>query len=186
MTNLTTPTHHTPPIRATVPCYALVDACHYEQPIPPPIPATKPQDALRQGETHPLFLTQYALLPLRGGGGYLTPTQIALAPGSHPRSRNPTPPALYIAGIDFAGESEQLEDEILTRPGRDATVITIGELIPPTPPDTNPSIKVVEHYAWVGKKHSDLYPQMLDIIRMWGCTKVSCDATGIGEPLTSF
>jgi hypothetical protein len=45
---------------------------------------------------------------------------------------------------------------------------------------------VVEHYAWVGKKHSDLYPQMLDIIRMWGCTKVACDATGIGEPLTSF
>jgi hypothetical protein len=140
----------------------------------------------RLGDTHPLFLTQYALLPLRGGGGYLSPTQIAMVQGSHARRRTPTPPALYIAGIDFAGESEQLEDEILTRPGRDATVITIGELIPPTPPETHPSIKVVEHYAWVGKKHSDLYPQMLDIIHMWGCTKVACDATGIGEPLTSF
>jgi hypothetical protein len=109
-----------------------------------------------------------------------------LSQGSHPRTRTPTPPGIFIAGIDFAGESEQLEDEILTRPGRDATVITIGELIPPTPPDAHPSIRVVEHYAWVGKKHSDLYPQMLDIMRMWGCTKVSCDATGIGEPLTSF
>lgn len=140
----------------------------------------------RLGEDHPLFKTQYSLLPIRGGGGFLTPGQIAQAQGEHPRIRRPTPPGIFIAGVDFAGESEQLEDEILTRPGRDATVITVGEVIPPTPPNTHPSVKVLEHYSWVGKKHSDLYPQMLDIIRMWGCTKVACDATGIGEPLTSF
>ena len=143
----------------------------------------------RLGDDHPLFRTQYALLPIRGGGGFLTSQQIAQLQGSHPRMMKPGDHKTYIAGIDFAGESEQLEDELLTRPGRDATVITIAEVIPPATdsPSAEPVINVVEHYAWVGKKHSDLYPQVVDILKnVWRCSRIVTDATGIGEPITSF
>ena len=148
----------------------------------------------RLGDDHPLFRTQYALLPIRGGGGFLTPQQIAQLQGTHPRLHHPRERATYVAGIDFAGEEEQLEDEILTRPGRDATVITIAEVIPPTAdfptteaPSAEPAVNVVEHYAWVGKKHSELYPQMVDILKnVWRCARIVTDATGIGEPITSF
>jgi len=50
-----------------------------------------------------------------------------------------------------------------------------------------PGIRVVEHYSWVGKKHSELYPQIVDILKnVWNCNRVVTDATGIGEPVTSF
>jgi len=143
----------------------------------------------RLGEDHPLFRTQYALLPIRGGGGFLTNQQIAQLQGEHSRLSHPEDDRTYVAGIDFAGESEQLEDDILTRSGRDATIITIAEVryegldIMPR----EPRVHVVEHYSWVGKKHSELYPQMVDILRsVWKCSRIVTDATGIGEPITSF
>ncbi len=143
----------------------------------------------RLGEDHPLFRTQYTLLPIRGGGGFLTSQQIAQVQGDHSRFHQPQEHKIYVAGIDFAGESEQLEDEVLTRPGRDATVITIAEVIHDTTETIarEPLIHVVEHYAWVGKKHSELYPQMVDILKnVWHCSRIATDATGIGEPVTSF
>jgi hypothetical protein len=78
----------------------------------------------RIGENHPLFLTQYRLLPVHGGGGFLNYTQKAQLQGSHSRLHHPPTttqnqnfiPGLfpdrdhnfkvYIAGIDLAGEAE--------------------------------------------------------------------------------
>jgi hypothetical protein len=146
-------------------------------------------ERVRLGEDHPLFRTQYALLPIRGGGGFLTGQQIAQFRGDHLRISQTEEGRTYVAGIDFAGESEQLEDEILTRSGRDATVITVAEVIRGAAgiPDTEATIHVVEHYSWVGRRHSELYPQMLDILKdVWHCSRIVADATGIGEPITSF
>jgi hypothetical protein len=143
----------------------------------------------RLGEDHPLFRTQYALLPIRGGGGFLTSQQIALLRGDHLRLSQPEGCRTYVAGIDFAGESEQLENEILTRSGRDATVITVAEVIRNAAGITGKetTIHVVEHYSWVGRNHSELYPQMVDILdNVWHCSRIVTDATGIGEPITSF
>ncbi|MBL7208570.1 MAG: hypothetical protein ISS52_00585 [Dehalococcoidia bacterium] len=143
----------------------------------------------RLGDDHPLFRTQYALLPIRGGGGFLTSQQIAQMLGSHARLHRSQPGRISVAGIDFAGEAEQLEDEVLTRPGRDATVITVAEVVLPTADcvTKEPIIHVVEHYAWVGKKHAELYPQMMDILKnVWHCSRIVTDATGIGEPITGF
>jgi hypothetical protein len=143
----------------------------------------------RLGSDHPLFRTQYALLPVHGGGRFLTSSQIAQVTGSHVRLHHPEPGSIYVAGIDFAGESEQLEDEALTRPGRDATVITIGRVLSA---DTGavykePLLQVVEHYDWIGRNHALLYPQMVDILRnVWNCRCIVADATGIGEPIVSF
>ena len=143
----------------------------------------------RLGEDHPLFRTQYALLPIRGGGGFVTSQQVAQLRGNHHRISQPDECMTYVAGIDFAGESEQLEDEILTRSGRDATVVTVAEVVHNAKDiaDKEPRIHVVEHYSWVGKKHSELYPQMVDILKnVWHCSRIVTDATGVGEPITSF
>jgi hypothetical protein len=142
----------------------------------------------RLGEDHPLFRTQYALLPIRGGGGFLTDQQIAQLRGEHCRLMYPGESKVYVAGIDFAGEAEQLEDDVLTRSGRDATVITVAEVRNALSVlGKEPAIFVVEHYSWVGRKHSELYPKMVDILKnVWKCSRIVTDATGIGEPVTSF
>jgi len=119
----------------------------------------------------------------------VTSHQIAQIRGDHSRISEPDKCRVYVAGIDFAGESEQLEDEVLIRSGRDATVITVAEVILDTTDMLvkEPRIHVVEHYSWVGKKHSELHPQMVDILKnVWNCSRVVADATGIGEPVTSF
>jgi hypothetical protein len=145
----------------------------------------------RLGEDHPLFKTQYALLPVHGGGGFLSVQQRAQLEGTHSRLRGRQQRhAIYVAGIDLAGESEVVEDQILTRPGRDSTVITIAEVQPPEYGDREtalPVIKVVEHYCWTGENHSLVQQKMVDILKnIWGCSRIVIDATGIGEPVASF
>ncbi len=145
----------------------------------------------RLGEDHPLFRTQYALLPIRGGGGFLTRQQIALIMGTHPRLRDPETKASYIAGIDLAGEREEDRETALTRakPKLDSTVITIAEV------DAiqrsrfhlvEPSLNIVEHYQWTGIPHSQLYPQIVHILKRWNCRRIAVDSTGIGQPVASF
>ncbi|MFH0913985.1 MAG: hypothetical protein V1849_01690 [Chloroflexota bacterium] len=143
----------------------------------------------RLGEDHPLFLTQYRLLPLRGGGGFLSPQQRAQLQGEHPRRHKPEPGRVYIAGIDLAGEAEEGAEVYLQgrKTRQDATVVTIGELDFPDSVVKQPRIRVVEHCWWTGKKHTDLYPQMVDILKnVWQCRKAVVDATGIGQPVASF
>ncbi len=59
----------------------------------------------RLGEEHPLFRTQYALLPVTRGG-FLSRQQIALMLGEHQRQSHPEGRGTHIAGIDLAGEHE--------------------------------------------------------------------------------
>jgi hypothetical protein len=149
----------------------------------------------RLGENHPLFLTQYRLLPLHGGGGFLNTLQRVQLQGEHSRLAHPEPGKIYVAGIDLAGEAEAAEDEYLKSlvPRQDSTVITIGELdfsgrsIGPEGEPFIPSVKVVEHYVWTGERHSALYSRILDILKnVWHCRQIVVDSTGIGQPVASF
>ncbi len=145
----------------------------------------------RLGDNHPLFRTQYRLLPIQGGGGFLDAQQRAQLQGNHPRFHCPRKGGIYIAGIDIAGESEEGEGAMLRnlRPMKDSTVITIGELDFSEKGGVfkQPVIRIVEHYNWTGKKHTELYPQLLDILKnVWNCRRVVIDATGIGQTVTSF
>jgi hypothetical protein len=145
----------------------------------------------RLGEDHPLFLTQYRLMPVRGGGGFLSAQQRAQLQGEHTRKHKPETGKKYVAGIDIAGESEEGDEErrSVINPRRDSTVITIGELDFSRCNDfqKQPVIRIVEHYSWTGKKHSDLYGQIIDIIKgIWNCRRVVVDSTGIGQPVYSF
>ena len=45
--------------------------------------------------------------------------------GMHPRQRSRVEGTIYVAGIDYAGQDEQLDGLVLTRPQRDATVIKV-------------------------------------------------------------
>jgi hypothetical protein len=144
----------------------------------------------RLGEKHPLFRTQYALLPITHGGGFLSRQQIALMLGEHHRQSQPEGKKIYIAGIDLAGEHElemtgwETPDNDKGR-GRDSTVITIAEVDAVNP--SSSLLKVVEQYQWTGTPHSQLYTQMTDILKnIWHCHRIVVDATGIGQPVASF
>ncbi len=145
----------------------------------------------RLGENHPLFLTQYRLLPIHGGGRYLSSQQRAQLNGEHQRCHQPDRNKVYVAGIDLAGEAEEVEDALLRalKPRQDSTVVTIGEVDFSICSEVvkQPRVKIVEHYWWTGKKHTELYPQLVDILKnVWHCRKVVVDATGVGQPVSSF
>ena len=148
------------------------------------------QEKERLGEDHPLFRTQYALLPIKGGGGFLSRNQIAQMLGSHHRLRSPDKAgALHIAGVDLAGEAAP-EMSLLRRAGndegrsQDSTVITIAQV---DMANKLPALRIVEQYQWTGIAHSRLYPQMVQILKnIWNCHRIAVDATGIGQPVASF
>jgi len=148
------------------------------------------QEKERLGEDHPLFRTQYALLPIKGGGGFLSRQQIAQMLGSHHRLRSPDKAgALHIAGVDLAGEAAP-EMSLLLRAGndegrsQDSTVITIAQV---DMANKLPALRIVEQYQWTGIAHSQLYPQMVQILKnVWNCHRIAVDATGIGQPVASF
>lgn len=142
----------------------------------------------RLGENHPLFLTQYRLLPIQGGGGFLSRQQLAQLSGEHERKRHAEKGKIYLAGIDLAGEAEG-DNFANPQPQRDSTVVTIGELDFSICDDIQkqPRIRVVEHYRWTGRKHAELYPRLVDILKsVWKCRRVVVDATGLGQPVSSF
>ncbi len=141
----------------------------------------------RLGEEHPLFLTQYRLLPPKGGGGLFTRTQVALLQGSHERQRGPAAGRLYVAGVDIAGEAPEGDARLAAR--HDRTVVTVAEVDGTSGGDimTGPQIRVVEHYAWQGACHPELLLDLVELLDgVWKCRRVTVDATGIGEPVASF
>ena len=145
----------------------------------------------RLGENHPLFLTQYCLQPVRGGGGFFSPQQKAQLQGIHPRRHSAENGKIYVAGIDIAGEADS-EEQIVSRAiklRQDATVLTIAELDFAASSDLQkqPTIRIVEHYQWTGTHHTDLYPRLVDLLKnVWGCKRIVVDATGMGQPVASF
>jgi hypothetical protein len=84
----------------------------------------------RLGENHPLFLTQYRLLPVHGLIGFFNPVQKTQIQCLHSRRKTPEEGKVYVAGIDLAGEAETGADDYLRglQPRLDSTVITIAEI----------------------------------------------------------
>ncbi len=144
----------------------------------------------RLGDNHPLFLTQYCLVPVRGNSSFISSQQRAQLQGEHKRQSQPSPGKIYVAGIDLAGEAEEEEGALLRtfKPQQDSTVVTIGELSSlHSPLDGSPAVRVVEHYFWTGKKHTGLYAQLVDILKnVWHSKRTVVDATGVGQPVASF
>ena len=143
----------------------------------------------RLGDSHPLFRTQYMLEPVNGSGGLFSREQLAQLQGRHSRLSRPEQGQVYVAGIDVAGEATEVESRGAINPGRDSTVVTIGELDFSRCDDMSPEpvVRIVEHYRWTGESHAALHPRLVDLLRdVWRCRRVVVDATGLGQGVASF
>jgi hypothetical protein len=147
----------------------------------------------RLGESHPLFLTQYCLKPIAGGGRLFSPSQRAQLQGEHSRQSQPTAGETYAAGLDIGGESLSVMPHPLGcgsgNSHHDATVLTIGRLVFP-PSDAlvqEPRLEVVEHYCFQGERHDLLYGRLMDLLgHVWQVRRLAVDATGLGETVARF
>ncbi len=151
----------------------------------PPYGAFVETERQRLGEDHPLFRTQYDLLPLDETTRLFNAGQLAQLRGDHPRQDAPRPGAAYIAGLDLAGAPIAIstpEWGASRAVARDETVLTIGEAVPGAE-GGEPQIRVVQHYHWRGEPHAALMDQLADLLKnVWRARRVAVDATGIGEP----
>lgn len=144
----------------------------------------------RLGEKHPLFLTQYCLTTIGGGGRLFSRQQCAQLQGDHVRQSQPRPGETYVAGLDLAGESlsaarQALEVGAPSNPStRDASVLTIARAVaaPAGALVQEPRLEVVEHYVWVDEPHDLLCARLIDLLKdVWRVRAVAVDATGLGE-----
>jgi hypothetical protein len=148
----------------------------------------------RLGAEHPLFQTQYALRPVAGTGRLFGPAHLTQLQGTHPRERQPAPGAIYVAGLDCAGEEEAEPiqgGEFQPFARRDSVVLTLARMTLAgaidAPGVQEPHLDLVEHYAWTGRKHRELIPQLVDLLkRIWQVRYVVVDATGVGGAVASF
>ncbi|MBI4201096.1 MAG: hypothetical protein HY531_02255 [Chloroflexi bacterium] len=145
----------------------------------------------RLGEEHPLFRSQYLLLPVYGGNGLLNGSQRAQLQGNHPRLHAAEAGKIYVAAIDLAGgEGDGVGPTAQTPdPRRDSTVLTVAELDweAGDPLTGEPQVRVVEHVWWTGVSPASLYSQLVDLLqRVWRCRRVVVDATGLGQGTASF
>ena len=156
-------------------------------------------ERLRLGEDHPLFRSQYMLLPVRGQGGLFGASQQAQIQGGHPRRRWPEQGRTYVAALDMAGgvagsdalgpSADGLSGSGNGRSQRNSTVLTIAELDfdAGDPFSGEPQVKVVEHVQWTGVSLAAVYPRLVDLLkRVWNCRRVVVDATGLGQGPASF
>ncbi len=151
----------------------------------PPYGAFVEAERQRLGEQHPLFRTQYALLPIDENTRLFTDGQLAQLHGDHPRQEIPRPGAVYVAGLDLAGAPVAISEPewgASRAVQRDETVLTIGELVVPER-GAEPQVRVVQHYHWRGMPHGALTEQLTDLLKnVWRVRRIAVDATGIGEP----
>jgi hypothetical protein len=149
-------------------------------------------EAARLGAEHPLFRTQYALEAVAGTGRLFGAGHLAQLRGTHPREPAPVPGAVYVGGLDVAGEEEGPPGAGEFRPGakRDSAVLVLGRVHEEPVLDgrvTEPRIDIVELYAWTGRKHRDLIPHLVDLLRrVWAVRLVVVDATGVGAGVASY
>ncbi len=141
----------------------------------------------RLGENHPLFLTQYALRTVSGGGRLFTAAQRVQLQGRHPRQHAPNPGEVYVAGLDLGGQEFEESGARSQESGKhDATVLTIARAVMPASDAiiAEPRLEVVEHLAFDGEAHDSLLARLADVLgEVWRVRRVAVDATGLGETL---
>ncbi|MGH2562055.1 MAG: hypothetical protein ACRDJH_23600 [Thermomicrobiales bacterium] len=147
------------------------------------------------GIDHPFIRTEYCLLELDGDNGLFPPVRLSQMEGSHPRRHRAQPGKRYALLIDVAGEEEGGADPAAFASGsrRDSTALTVVEIDEAASADEEPALpplpsyRVVDRMAWVGKKHTALHAQIIDLARnVWRASAVVVDSTGVGHGLSSF
>jgi hypothetical protein len=141
----------------------------------------------RLGEKHPLFLTQYALKTVSGGGRLFGASQGAQLQGAHARQSAPGVGEVYVAGLDLGGQDLEETGVRSREPGRrDASVLTIARALMATSDAVvqEPRLEIVEHIAFSGTAHDVVFARVADLLGdVWRVRRVAVDATGLGETL---
>ena len=150
------------------------------------------QEIARLGQDHLAIQTQYLLKPISGAGYFLNGLQHTLLQGKHTWEELPQEDAIYVAGMDVAGEQRASPTiSLMTQPAlaggrtrRDSTVITIGRV---SYNELNlPVVEVVHHEWWTGMPYLDQYAATLALVEQWGIRTLVMDATGLGGCLASL
>ena len=154
----------------------------------------------QHGRYHPIIASEYYLEPLGSGSGLFPPRRLALMRGDHARRRVPSGAAI-IALLDVGGQDEAATSPIaqLENPARDYTACTIVELTagcglsPDSATDTGPIYHAVDIFTDQGSRHFQSYAghpslaeRLLAYLQHWRVDHLICDATGVGEGLTSW
>ena len=129
----------------------------------------------RLGASHPLFLSQYELVPGEVAGRLLTHDLLAALEGGHDPLDTPESGERYVAGLDFGGEGEDADATVLThRAGRRSRRRWRAGLL---------------CRRTTGVARREPYARVLDEVRaldrLWRFDRVSADATGLGAPLVA-
>ena len=128
----------------------------------------------RLGASHPLFLSQYELVPGEVAGRLLTRDLLAALEGGHDPRSAPAPGERYVAGLDFGGEGEDA----------DATVLTVARVELATG-GGGIACRVVAQREWRGAPYARVLDEARALDRLWRFERVSADATGLGAPLVA-
>ena len=128
----------------------------------------------RLGATHPLFLSQYELVPGEVADRLLTRDLLAAIEGGHEPLSAPEADERYVAGLDFGGEGEDA----------DATVLTIAR-VDAASGDGTAACRVVAQREWRGQPYARVLDEVRALDRQWRFDRVCADATGLGAPLVA-
>jgi hypothetical protein len=147
----------------------------------------------RHGRYHPIIASEYYLEPLGSAAGLFPPRRLALMRGDHARRRSPSG-APVIALLDVGGQDEAATSPIaqLENPARDYSACTIVELIQPGG-DGGPIYHALDIFTDHGSRHFQSYAgrpslaeRLLAYLHHWRVDHLVCDATGVGEGLSSW
>ncbi|MBI5948549.1 MAG: hypothetical protein HY875_10470 [Chloroflexi bacterium] len=122
----------------------------------------------RLGADHPLFLSQYELVPARGAGCLFGPGPLARMEGTYPVLNRPVEGERYVAGLDLGGEGASA----------DRTVLTVARV-------DGGRCEVVAHASWQGEAYDVLESAVLALASHWRFERLSADASGLGAPVVS-
>ena len=151
----------------------------------------------KHGRHHPIVASEYFLEPIDGAGGLFDGRRLALIKGTHLRQHEPSPAALYVATLDVAGQDEAATDPLaqLAHPGRDYTVATMFEIVPPACGALTrfPTYLAVDVFVDQGGRHFEdapgrpkLVERLAAWLENWEIAHLVADESGVGQGVTSW
>lgn len=139
----------------------------------------------RLGREHPFVRTQYFLEALKSNGRMLSAQQMELMIGDHERQERRRDEAQIVAGLDFAGADEELDDlvSLATASARDSVGLTIGAVTWTRLAEGLyvPHVRTLNRFEWVNVPPLSLHNTLYEILHnRYRVDLVFTDATGIG------
>lgn len=144
----------------------------------------------RLGPEHPMFVTQFELRELGQDAGLFTRAMVEAMHGDHERRERAEGEGVWVAGLDVAGGSEDVTDELARErtPRQDSTVLLVGrvEWVEVGDEARERVVRVEEAIRWTGRSHREQFAGLVTLLREWRVSRVAVDSTGIGQPLAEF